>query len=496
MPVPCRGNYIGGRFTRPARGTELVSENPGDLLNPVGRAIVSPEAAPAAVEAAAKAFPAWSRTPLPARVRRVRKFQRVLRRRQAEGVRLLALEVGKPLHEARREISRLIEKVDGTVDGGLKLIRPFWVKAGPKVRGECRYRPLGVLAVIGPFNFPAHTPGGHFIPAILTGNTVVFKPSEYAPFVGQWLAECWHAAGLPAGVFNLVQGDAAVGKRLVEHSGISAVLFTGSTAAGQAIRAATIKNPAVDLVLEMGGKNAAIVLQDADLELAVREVLMSAYSMGGQRCNATSRALVDRKVLKGFLDRLLLLVDRIRVGYPLEEGVLMGPLVSHDAVVKFRRYMKLAEEEGFETLLAAKAPGTSGSRRGYYVTPGLHLCERPARNKSQRYRREEIFGPDLAVYAVRDEAEAVRLNNEVDYGLVTSVFTRSKRRFERVAAQVDTGLVNWNRGTIYASGKLPFGGTKASGSFRPAGLFSPYYCTAPVAVLQDSRPFQKRSYVI
>ena len=158
------------------------------------------------------------------------------------------------------------------------------------------------------------------------------------------------------------------------------------------------------------------------------------------------------------------------------------------------RSVKLAEEEGFETLRHGKATGLWGKRHGYYVTPSVHLCERPEKNKSVHYRKEEIFGPNVAVYLVKDEEQAVALNNEVPYGLITSLFTRNPARFRRLFPKIDTGMVNLNRGTIFSSGKLPFGGTKASGSFRPAGLFSPYYCAYPVAVLQDSRPLAARRF--
>jgi acyl-CoA reductase-like NAD-dependent aldehyde dehydrogenase len=280
---------------------------------------------------------------------------------------------------------------------------------------------------------------------------------------------------------------------MVTHPKVAGILFTGSTAVGSAIKEATLKEPQKCLALEMGGKNAALVLADADVELAAREIAVSAFSMGGQRCNATSRILVDRRLGKQFLKRFLEMVDRVKIGYPLEEGVLMGPLVSHEAVAKFQRYMRLAGEEGFETLRPGKALGRWGKRRGYYVTPAVHLCEKPSKNKSLHYRREDIFGPDVAIALVKDDEEAVALNNEVPYGLITAVFTRNRSRFERLFPRIDTGMVNLNRGTIFSSGKLPFGGTKASGSFKPAGLFSPYYCTVPVALLDDTRPLPKRS---
>lgn len=493
MPALFRGNYFGGRFVRPSKGTELISEDPGDLLDPVGKLIVTPEAVGPAVAAAQKAFPAWRSRPLAQRIRRMRAFQAVLRRRRSSLITLMAREAGKPVAEATREADRLISKIDEMVASGLKLVRAFGVRVDRGVRGECLWQPLGVLAVIGPFNFPAHTPASHIVPALLLGNTVVFKPSEYTPFVGQAMAEYLDQAGFPPGVFNLVQGTAPVGATLVAHPGVAGVLFTGSTAAGLAIRAATVQSPQKCLALEMGGKNAALVLQDAAVDLAAREIANSAFSMAGQRCNATSRVIVNRKTARAFLQQFLPLVDRVRIGYPLEPGALMGPLVSHDAVAKFQKYAKLAGEEGFETLRAGKAPGSWGKRRGYYVTPSVHLCERPERNASPHYRSEEIFGPDVAVYLVRDDDQAVALNNEVRYGLITSVFTRSAGRFRKLLPRIDTGMVNLNRGTIYSSGKLPFGGTKSSGSFRPAGLFSPYYCVYPVAVLEDRRPLAARS---
>ncbi len=493
MPVPFRGNYIGGRFVRPGKGTELISEDPGDLLEPVGRMIVSPDAVGPAVAAAEQAFPKWRSRPLGERIRKMRAFQAVLRKRRSALIQLVAREAGKPIAEAAREVDRLTGKVDEMVLSGLKLVQSFEVPVDRGVRGRCVWQPLGVLAVIGPFNFPAHTPASHIVPALLLGNSVVFKPSEQTPFVGQALAECIAAAGFPPGTFNLVQGGGSVGAALATHPRVAGILFTGSTAAGEAIREATVRSPQKCLALEMGGKNAALVLQDAEVELAAREIVGAACSMAGQRCNATSRVIVHRRIAKPFLQELLQRVDRVRIGYPLEPDVLMGPLVSHDAVAKFQRYMRIAEEEGFETLRAGRAPGLWGKRRGYYVTPGVHLCERPEGNLSLRYRREEIFGPDVAVYLARDESQAVVLNNEARYGLITSVFTRNRKRFDKLLPLLDTGMVNWNRGTIYSSGRLPFGGTKASGSFRPAGLFSPYYCVYPVAVLEDRRPLSTRN---
>ncbi|PIQ82726.1 MAG: N-succinylglutamate 5-semialdehyde dehydrogenase, partial [Candidatus Omnitrophica bacterium CG11_big_fil_rev_8_21_14_0_20_64_10] len=425
-PVPYRGNYIAGRFLRPSKGVELVSQDPGDLLHPVGRVFTSESAVAPAVAAARATLPKWRALPLKRRAAFLKTFQKVLRKRQAEWIHLLAREAGKPLPESRREIERLTAKVDEMLGAGVGRLRPFTLPVGPGVKGRCLTRPIGVVAVIGPFNFPAHTPATHILPALLFGNTVVFKPSELTPFVGQWIAEALAAAKLPAGVFNLVQGGSKVGEVLARQPELDGLFFTGSTAAGQAIRTATFKNSRILLAMEMGGKNAACVLPDADLDLAAAEVTQAAFSMAGQRCNATSRVIVHKSVAGKFLERFLALTDRATIGYPAADPVLMGPLISHDAVAKLQRYRKLAREEGFEPVRAGKGLGSWGKRRGYYVTPSVHLCEKPARNKSVHYRKEEIFGPDVAVYVARDEEEIVRLNNEVPYGLITAVFTKRK----------------------------------------------------------------------
>jgi succinylglutamic semialdehyde dehydrogenase len=511
MSVIFKGHYVGGRFVRPSRGIELISEDPGDLLNPVGRLFVAPQWVDDAVAAALKAFPLWQKTPLSQRIARMRAFSREIQKRRSALVHLIAREAGKPIWEATRELDRTVAKVEEMIRWGLALVRPFDVRIDRSVTGECYWRPLGVLAVIGPFNFPAHIPASQIIPALLTGNTVVFKPSEYTPFVGQMLAECFHAAGFPSGVFNLVQGGQTVGSQLVTHPHVSGILFTGSTATGRAIQRAILDQPYKCLVLEMGGKNAAWVMADADLELAAREIVVSAYSMAGQRCNATSRILLDRKVAKAFLDRFLEWADRLKIGYPLEPGTFIGPLIGHEAVAKFQRAMEQAKMEGFEVLREGRPLGQCGKRRGYYVTAGVHLCENPfgvRRSKATAqaassdrpisggfsYRSDEIFGPDVAIHLVQNEEEAIRLNNEVPYGLITSVFTRSEKRFRDWLPRLDTGMVNWNRGTIFSSGRLPFGGTKASGSFKPVGLFAPYACTFPVAILSDRRPLKEREY--
>lgn len=498
MSLRWRGNFLDGRWVRPAGGRPWRSENPGDLDHPVGRGRASAAAVEDAVAAARRAAPAWAAAPVARRLQLLRRFQRVFRHRAPRLATLIAQEMGKPWWEAQREVDRLAARVDETITDAWPRVQPLTVPVAPGVRGLCRYRPRGVLAVLGPFNFPAHLPASQFLPGLLAGNTVVFKPSELTPFVGQALTECLAEAGVPPGVFALVQGGGEVGARLVRHPAVSAVLFTGSSAVGRQIRQAVLDQPAKCVALEMGGKNAAIVWEDADVALAAREAAIGAFSMAGQRCNATSRVLLHHRRAKAFLSAFLPLVDRLRIGDPLDHGVFMGPLVSAAAVANARRALAAARREGYRVLRAGGEVEVPG-RRGYYVRPSVHLCERPypvpgTSASGTRYRLEEIFAPDLAIYLVRSLEEAAALNNEVPYGLVTSVFTRRRAVFEAVFRRVDTGLVNWNRGTIFSSGRLPFGGTKASGSHWPAGIFAIHATVYPVAVLEDRRPLAAREH--
>ncbi|MBI4226651.1 MAG: aldehyde dehydrogenase family protein [Candidatus Omnitrophica bacterium] len=489
-----RGNYIGGRWVRPSGGAPLVSEDPGDLAHPVGAVREDPSAVDAAVAAAARAWPAWSGASFARRRRALKRFQQAVRRHRVPLATMIAREVGKPWWEAMREVDRLIARVDETVTYAWPRVRPLTVPVAARVRGICRYRPQGVLAILGPCNFPAHIPASQFLPGLLTGNTIVFKPSEFAPFVGQMLAACAQEAGLPAGVFNVVAGGGAVGARLIEQPAVRAVLFTGSVATGRRIQQALWRHANKSVALEMGGKNAALVLADADVRLAAREAAIGAYAMAGQRCNATSRIILHRRRATRFLDEFLPLVDRLTIGHPMTPGTFMGPLVSRAAVAKYRAALAVARRDGYEPLRPG-GPASVAGYRGHYVRPSVHLCERPGsirKGTAPFYRTSEIFGPDVAIYLVRSTDEAIALNNDVPYGLVTSLFTRSRRAFEAVSRRVDTGLVNWNRGTIGSSGLLPFGGTKASGNQQPAGLFAIHQCVYPVAVLEDERPLVAR----
>jgi len=474
-------DFIAGSWADPkAPDGAIEDRSPADLSLLLGRHPWAVSQADAAVAAAREAQPAFAARPSGDREQLVRRIGAVLKDHQEELARAIALDVGKPLWEARTEAQACSAKAAITAGEGMKLVSPFPAPGQPGA--ECRFRPLGVLAVLGPFNFPVHLPNGHILPALACGNAVVFKPSEVAPHATEVYARCLEQAGVPRGLFNLVQGGPPVGAALAAHEGVDGVLFTGSWAVGQAIQKANQGRTKL-LALEMGGKNAAIVLADADLEKAAYDVLFSAFVSAGQRCTAASRAIVMGDARR-FAQRIVQLARKLSIGHPLDDGVFMGPLASPAALEKFERGIRAAEAE---TLLDARRLQPRGLE-GCYVSPSVHFV---GQRRSSPYEREELFGPDLAVYPAGSEEEALQIANATDYGLAASVHTRSEQAFDRCQRALECGVVNWNAPTVGASGRLPFGGLKRSGNHRPAALWSTLYCSAPVAVLRGDGPFDR-----
>lgn len=471
------GAFIDGHFVRPRRASaEVVSTNPGHTTQVIGRFPVAPALVDDAVAAAVAAFPAWSALPLGRRARILRRFAHLVSAEKESLARLVTREMGKPLWEARQEIDLVVGKVAITLGPGLERVQPIEAAAGV----TCQFRPKGVLAVIGPFNFPLHLPNGHIVPALATGNTVVFKPSESTPAVALRYARLLQRAGCPPGVFNVVVGDGEIGARLAAHGDVDGVLFTGSAAVGRALLALGARAPGKLLALEMGGKNAAVVLADAPLGTAVRECLLGAFLTTGQRCTSTSRVLVARSVADAFIEALLAGARRLRVGYGLDRETFMGPLATAAGVSRFERAQRDAARDGAAVLLAGER--LEVRRPGHYVSPSVHLVRRP--RPGSAYQDDEIFAPDIALYVVDDIDEAAALADATPYGLALAVFTRRRRNLGPFIRRCRVGVLNWNRATVGASSRLPFGGQKCSGNDRPTALFAAEYCTYPLAMLE------------
>jgi len=459
------------------------STSPSDPSDSLGRfPVADARCVDAAVERARRAFPAWRDAGFDARASILRQFAQLASAAEEELATLVAREVGKALWDARAEARILAPKVDVTLGDGMRLVADSEVNQGVRTS----HHPRGVLAVLGPFNFPLHLPNGHLVPALATGNSVVFKPSELAAASGQRLVALLRAAGAPEGVVEIVQGGRDTGRELATHPDVDGVLFTGSWAAGRALTQATLDQPGKILALEMGGNNAVIVLEDADLELAVAETALSVAATTGQRCTCARRLFVHESVIEPFTEKLIRVLRDLAVGPPLEAGNFMGPLVSTAAHESLERWRGQAEAAGGERVLAAD----TGLPPPY---TGAGLVRFTSLKQRYPYQREEIFGPEAALYPVGSLDQAIAAANDSDYGLAASVFTRDRASYEHCVGRLRVGCLNWNKASVGASGKLPFGGLGKSGNDRPAGVSATLYCTAPQAHLESEAGFDPDS---
>ena len=485
-------DLIAGQFEQPAHPDGVLDDtSPADFSESIAQVPWAVSQVDRAVAAAREAQARWAARSLEDRIAVVRKIGALCKVHEEELARRIAQEIGKPLWDARTEVSAVVSKAGVTVDEGLAWVRGFMpgqpigdgIPQGENAL-ECHFRPLGVVAVLGPFNFPVHLANGHILPALATGNAVILKPSEVAPHVAELYARILVEAGVPPGVFNLIQGPGSVGAALTAHPRIDGVLFTGSWAVGQRIEEVT-RGQAKMLALEMGGKNAALVLDDADENKALYDVLFSAFVSAGQRCTAASRCIVQGPASRAdaFAAKLKKLARGLEIGHPLDAGVFMGPLASQAAAEKFDLGIAAAISNDIETLLQPETRAPRGLA-GAYRSPAIHRIHRAT---GSAFEREELFGPSLSIYSADDDNQAIAIANATDYGLAASVHTNSAERFSNCLAGLECGLVNQNAPTVGASGRLPFGGLKRSGNHRPAALFSTLYCTAAVAVMRGER---------
>jgi succinylglutamic semialdehyde dehydrogenase len=483
------GDYFSGQFRKPADASgEWISRSPASISDELGRYSYSYRHVDEAVSSARHAHPGWRKRSISERAEFLKRFQAVLKKREDQWVEVIAREVGKPLWEAKTELAAMINKIDITIQESMKLVGDFEIpKVLENTTGACRYKPLGVVAVIGPFNFPGHLPNGHIIPALLTGNTVVFKPSEKAAWVGQLMAESFQDAELPAGVFNMIQGEREVSRRLCAHEGVNGVLFTGSYDVGVQIKQDTLHQHWKLLALEMGGKNSVLVWKDADLNVAVYETLLGSFLTAGQRCSATSRVLVHRDLLSSFVAKFHERAKAFKIGHPLDNP-FMGPLIDQWSVDRFMKFQGISVREGFEPVMSGKALDLP--HRGNYVTPSISLMTQSSLDQTRKsvYQQTELFAPNVAILAIDDLEEAIAQANATQFGLAASVFSKSEKIYRNCLDELEVGLVNWNKATVGASSRLPFGGLKKSGNHFPTALSAPLYCTSPVASLEVSDP--------
>ena len=468
------GNYIGGAFIPPS-GAALVSRNPaadGEVVFETGFTV---GAVADAASAAATAQSAWAALSMAERSAHLDRFKAEIAARADQLADAIVIETGKLRSEAKAEIQTLISRFELARAAMAQDLRGGAVAPGEYLR----YQPLGVVGVIGPFNFPLHLCHAHVVPALLAGNTVVVKPSDITPLCGQRYAEAAHAAKLPTGVVNVVVGDGSVGAAMVAARELRGLCFTGSWAVGRRILEAALDRPELLVALEMGGKNVCVVLEDCSLRQAVHEVVVGGYLSAGQRCTGTERVLVHRKIADRFIAALAAVVRELRFGNPEDASMFAGPLATHGSLTKVESALERARKAGCEAIV----PGQKLAG-GYYRTASLHRVPDGTHHVAG-YTDFEIFGPDLSIEVIDSDDEAIAVLDASTYGFVNAVFTGTRERFERIAAHTKSGMLNHNRSTNLASPRLPFGGVGKSGNYRPAGAWAHRNVTAPLSILEN-----------
>jgi aldehyde dehydrogenase (NAD+) len=464
-------NFIGGKWVEPASGQYFENRNPADRSDLIGLFPASgPDDVDRAIRSAQRGFEQWRRVPAPLRGEVLRRVGDLLASRKEEIARLMTREMGKPLNEARGDVQEGIDTAYYAASEGRRLF-------GYTVPSELRRkwamsfrRPIGVAGIITPFNFPMAIPTWKIFPALLCGNACVFKPAEDVPHTATVLVEILLEAGLPPEVIQLVHGSGErVGAAIVAHPGVPAISFTGSTETGRLV-GEICGRMHKRVSLEMGGKNAQIVLDDADLDLALDGVLWGAFGTTGQRCTATSRLILQEGIHDEFVRRLVERAQLLRLGSGLEPAVEMGPLINEAALHKVESYVAIGKAEGASLVLGgARAMGT-GLENGYFYLPTVFTNVLPG----SRLEQEEIFGPVLSVIKVTSAEEAFAVNNDVRYGLSSSVYTRDVDVAFRALEELETGITYINAPTIGAEAHLPFGGVKQTGNGHREGGWAVY----------------------
>ncbi len=459
-------NYIAGDWRDAHSGERFERENPatGEPTGSYPRS--APEDVRDAACAATDAAKKWRATPAPKRGEILFRAAETLVREKERFARELTEEMGKVLPEARGDIQEAIDMTYYMAGEGRRMFGQTTPSELPDKFAMSVRAPVGVVGCITPWNFPMAIPSWKIMPALVTGNTVVFKPSQYAPKSAWNLVNALHDAGLPPGVLNMVFGEGAeVGAAVVEHPAIDLISFTGSNAVGRTIakQCADLGKP---VSLEMGGKNAILIMDDAAIPLALDGVVWSAFGTTGQRCTAASRVVVQSGVYDAFAERLVARAERLRLGNGLDATTDVGPIVNTDQLRKVDSYMAVGRDEGATLACGGATTNVGELGRGHFFQPTVFTDA----TATMRIAQEEIFGPVTALIKVDSLEEAIEVNNGVPYGLSTSIYTKDVNAAFRAIEGIDTGLVYVNAGTIGAEIHLPFGGTRGTGNgHREAG---------------------------
>jgi succinylglutamic semialdehyde dehydrogenase len=470
-------NYIDGQWL-PGSGAPLATIDPSTGRQSWTSNESTADDVRRAVQAARGQFEAWAWRPLEERIAICQRFRDLLKEHAEELAAIIAEEVGKPLWEARTEAATMANKIDISVQA-------YGARTGETAariadgNAVLRHRPHGVFAVFGPYNFPGHLPNGHIVPALIAGNTLVFKPSEYAPRTAIKTVQLWEQAGLPRGVLNLVNGGRDTGVALGQDPGVDGVLFTGSSQTGAALHRQFGGQPGKMLALEMGGNNPLVVWDVQDIDAAVHHAVMSAFISAGQRCTCARRLVVQQgPVGDAFVARLVEVAGKLAVGPSnAEPQPFMGPVVSSAVAAKLVDAQQMMAEKGGKVLLQMRQLDPEQG----FVTAGI-VDVTDARGIPD----EEWFGPLLQVYRAPDFDSAIRIANATEFGLAAALLSPSAELWQRFAERARAGIVNWNRPTTGAASTAPFGGVGKSGNHRPSAFYAADYCAYPVASIETA----------
>lgn len=450
----------------PATGQEIWRGRVGDVDEIVGRA--------------RRAWPAWAAQPVATRMELVRRFANEVRKQQDALATLIARETGKPLWDARNEVESVVAKVEISIRAFAERTGQRRLDSALQGTAAVRHKPHGVMAVLGPYNLPAHLPNGHIVPALIAGNVVVFKPSEKTPATGELLAQCFHKAGISAAVVQVLVGGPAEGQALVTHDGVDGVLFTGSAHTGIAINRKLATRPDKIVALEMGGNNPLVVWDTPLVVDAAVLIVQSAFTSAGQRCTAARRLIVKSSMYDAVVGEVKALADRIIVGAPFDEPPpFMGPVIDNDAADGLTESFLYLLSNGGRPIKHLVRTDDSLPFLSPAIMDTTAMKDRPD---------VELFGPILQVIRVDDFDQAIAEANNTRFGLSASLIGGNPQDYNRFWANVRAGVINWNRPTTGANAAAPFGGVGLSGNHRPSAFYAADYCAYPVASTEIEQP--------
>lgn len=468
-------NFIDGNWIQ-GEGSDFESINPANSMLIWSGISASGSQINLAVKAARSAFKTWSQRSFEERSNFISRFVQILQNQSNNLAKKLSQDTGKVIWEAENEINLMINKFEISVQAYTERCKDK-IQAFTTFTSHTRYKPIGVVAILGPYNFPGHVPNGHIIPALLAGNTIILKPSELTPMISEAIIKAWEEARLPNGVINLVQGKSETAIELCAHPEIDGIFFTGSSKTGQIIHSNLGGNIQKILALELGGNNPLILHDAQDIDAAAYLILQSAFLTAGQRCTCARRLIiVKNSQTKKILDKFIEISSNLQIGDPLDPNNFMGPVISTNQAKSLLEAQDFAISKGAFSLLKMQGLSSLGEA---FVSPGILDC-----SEASKIEDKEFFGPLLQVYMASDLDQAIQISNNSAYGLSAGLISNSKDIFTKYWQETRAGLINWNNQLTGATSIAPFGGLGLSGNYRPSGYHAADYCSYPIASLE------------